>query len=137
MTTRSLISVLPAWLLIATVALVAQGCGEESGSALEPPLLEGPEAVQVAQAARESGVRLHGPGVDDLDWPPVFFIDGQRVEDDDLSFLDDRPHLIKSVRVFRGDGARAAFGPEVGEHVIEITLKEPPEALVSTPDSGG
>jgi len=67
----------------------------------------------------------------------VFFVDGERVEEDDLEFLDHRVDLIKSVRVFKGDRARATFGPEVGDHVIEITLKESLGSLGPHSDAAG
>jgi hypothetical protein len=103
---------------------------------VDPPLLEGSEAVQAVQSTREPGVELHGPNRSEKYTDPVWVIDGRIVDDETMKRLDQNMALIESVRVFKGDQAIARFGAEAENGVVEITLKEPLETLVTPPDTG-
>ena len=139
MKTREILSgVFSGGLLILAGAAVS-GCGESGNTALDPPLLEGPEAVQAVRTALQPGEKvLYGPGRDQASWdPPMFIVDGQVVDDEAMRLLDGRPDLLQSIRVFKGEKAVSRFGSEGENGVIEITLKEPLRGLVTPVDSSG
>ena len=121
-------------LVLASASISA--CGASGTAALDPPLLEGPEATEAVQNAREPKV-LYGPGQDVSGESPLFIVDGQIVDDETMRLLDGRPDLFESVRVFKSEQATARFGAEGENGVIEITLKEPLSGLLTPVDSSG
>jgi hypothetical protein len=110
-------------LLVASGVFIS-GCGETEPIAVNPPLLEGTEAFQAVQSAREPQVKIHGTSREYLGPPPLIIMDGEVVDLDYQDLADLSPDDIANVRVFKGEQARERFGPKGENGVIEITLKE-------------
>ena len=103
------------------VTILAVACETPTPSVVQDELEEVAALATEEASARTETIKITGPVSSDDG--PLVIIDGERVENANLSDLD--PDAIERIEVLKGSAAIEAYGEAAGHGVIQIFLKEP------------